>query len=34
MWTAFQEIQQEQFFKEQYLNPWNNSHPSMPISLT
>lgn len=33
MWAAFQEIQQKQFFEEQYLNPWNKSHPSMPINL-
>ena len=33
MWGAFQEIQQEAFFKQQYLNPWNNSHPNMAINL-
>jgi raffinose/stachyose/melibiose transport system substrate-binding protein len=33
LWTSFQEIQQEQFFKEQYVNPWNASHPSTPLDL-
>ena len=33
MWASFLEAQQETFWKEQYLNPWNNSHHNMPISL-
>jgi raffinose/stachyose/melibiose transport system substrate-binding protein len=34
LWTSFQEIQEEQQFKEQYVNPWNASHPSTPLALT
>ena len=34
LWTSFQEIQQERYFKEQYVNPWNASHPSTPLQLT
>jgi raffinose/stachyose/melibiose transport system substrate-binding protein len=34
MWTAFQEIQQEQYFKQQYLNPWNKLHPGTPLDIT
>ena len=33
MWASFLEAQQETFWKEQYLNPWNHSHPNIPISL-
>ncbi len=34
MWNGFQEIQQEQYFKEQYVNPWNTAHPGTPLDLT
>lgn len=34
LWLSFQEIQQEQYFKEQYVNPWNASNPSTPLQLT
>ncbi|HWG62104.1 MAG TPA: ABC transporter substrate-binding protein [Streptosporangiaceae bacterium] len=34
LWISFQEIQQEQYFKEQYVNPWNKSHPSTPLDIT
>src|SRR5487761_511917 len=34
LWSGFQEIQQEQFFKQQYINPWNKSHPSTLLDLT
>jgi raffinose/stachyose/melibiose transport system substrate-binding protein len=33
MWASFLESEQRQFFEEQYLNPWDKSHPSMPINL-
>src|SRR5487761_1197539 len=33
MWDAFQEAQQEAYFKEQYLNPWNRLYPNMPVTL-
>jgi raffinose/stachyose/melibiose transport system substrate-binding protein len=34
LWASFLEIQQEQYFKEQYINPWNASHPSTPLEVT
>ena len=33
MWSSFQEAQQETFFKEQYVNPWNNAHSNMAVNL-
>jgi raffinose/stachyose/melibiose transport system substrate-binding protein len=34
IWAGFQEIQQEAFFKTQYLDPWNKMHPKTPLELT
>ena len=34
MWYSFQEIQQEQYFKEQYVAPWNAANPSTQLALT
>jgi raffinose/stachyose/melibiose transport system substrate-binding protein len=34
LWTSFEEIQQEQYFKEQYVNPWNALYPSSPLQIT
>ena len=34
MWYSFQEIQQEQYFKQQYVTPWNAANPSTPLQLT
>ena len=33
MWTAFQEIQLQQYFKEQYTDPWNAAYPSTPLTV-
>jgi raffinose/stachyose/melibiose transport system substrate-binding protein len=34
IWSGFQDPRQETNFKEQYVNPWNTSHPSIPLNLT
>jgi raffinose/stachyose/melibiose transport system substrate-binding protein len=34
LWTGFQEIQQEEYFKQQYLNPWNKLHPNTPLEIS
>lgn len=33
MWTAFSEIQLEQYFKEQYTDPWNAAYPDTPLNV-
>ena len=32
-WMSFQEIQQQQYFNEQYVNPWNAANPSTPLQV-
>lgn len=33
MWDTFGQAAQKEFFEEQYINPWEKLHPSMPITL-
>ena len=32
-WMSFQEIQQQQYFNEQYVSPWNAANPSTPLQV-
>jgi raffinose/stachyose/melibiose transport system substrate-binding protein len=34
MWVSFQEPQQEAYFNEQYVNPWNSANPKIPLVTT
>jgi raffinose/stachyose/melibiose transport system substrate-binding protein len=34
VWGAFTDPRIETYFKEQYVNPWNASHPNTPLDLS